>query len=332
MALIENKSIALITGIYGQDGSYLTELLLSKKYKIYGITNKLIPIEIKNVNVHYCDITNISDIIKILNIITDENKNISRLEIYNLASQSNSVISYTYPEYTSNINGFAVLKILEAIKILKLESIVRFFQASSSEMYGNINAVKNEETPFNPKSPYAIAKLYAHNMVKYYRENHNIFACSGILFNHESPKRKDTFVTKKIANGIKNISNQELILGNIYTHRDWGHASDYVNAMWLMLQNDKPTDYVISTGFQYSVKDFINLAFESVNIDIKWEGTGIDEIAINKKNNQVVVRISKDFYRINELYGVVGDSSLIYKDLGWNQKISFKELVYEMMK
>ena len=333
-------NIALITGIYGQDSSYLSELLLAKNYIIYGITHKLSFDQLKNIKVLYCDITNISDIIKILNKISDENTDINKLEIYNLASQSSVAISYHYPEYTTNINANAVLKLLEAIRIIKiknLENKIRFFQASTSELFGNNPEYpKTENTRFEPLSPYSISKLFAHNIVKNYRETYGIFACSGILFNHESPKRKDVFVTKKITKTICNIikgEHNELVIGNIYVKRDWGHARDSVRAMWLMLQADKPNDYVIATGQQYSVKDFITLAFSKVNIELEWkkEHNNIYEYAVNKSNNQIIVRMSDEYFRKNELYDMVGDSSLIYNNLGWKPEISFDELVNEMI-
>ena len=329
-------NISLITGIYGQDSSYLSELLLSKNYIIYGITHKVSFEKIPNIRILYCDIANTSDIMKVLNKIIDDNPYINILEIYNLASQSNVGISYQYPEYTMNINAMSVLKLLEAIKLSKLDKKVKLFQASTSEMFGN-NPIspKNENTVFNPISPYSISKLFAHNIVQNYRDTYNIFACCGILFNHESPRRQDKFVTRKITKGIgKILSNQqsEIVLGNIYVKRDWGHAKDYVMAMWMMLQNDKPKDYVISTGEHYSIKEFINLAFNKVNIELEWQGEGLNEVGINKQNNQIVVRISEEFYRKNELYDVVGDSSLIYHDLKWKPTISFDELVSEMVK
>lgn len=331
-------NIALITGIYGQDAHYLTELLITKGYTIYGITHKLSFDTMPNVHVIYCDITSTSDIIKVFNKISDDNNDIDHikvLEIYNLAAQSSVAISYQYPEYTMNINAMAVLKILEAIRLTKLEKKIRMFNASTSELFGNNPIhIKSEKTAFEPLSPYGISKLFAHNIVKNYRDTYNLFVCSGILFNHESPKRKDVFVTKKITKAIGNIikgHQKELVVGNIYVKRDWGHAEDSVRAMWLMLQSTTPKDYVIATGEQHSVKEFIILAFKCVGIELEWIGEGINEVAINKANNEIIIRISAEYFRKNELFDMIGDSSLICKDLGWKPQISFEQLVSEMI-
>ena len=299
--------IALITGITGQDGSYLSEFLLDKQYKIYGIVrrnsnifnyDKIDHIKSK-INLMYGDLTDVTSINYIINTIVNNDKDFDVLEIYNLAAQSHVKISFDIPEYTTQVNANGALVILQIINSLdkNIKNRIKFYQAGTSEMFGKVLQIpQNEDTPFNPQSPYACAKVYSHFLTKNYRDSYNLFSCNGILFNHESPRRGDNFVTKKIINFIKvlkqyrenkenSIENfdKHLELGNIYSKRDWGHAKDYVKAMWLILQNDHADDYVISTGKTYSIKDFINLSFEKINIEIEWQNSGLDFIFPYKK-------------------------------------------------
>ena len=301
------ENIALITGITGQDGSYLSEFLLNKNYKIYGIVRRNSNIfnyekidHIKDkITLMYGDLTDITSINFIINTIINNNKEFKVLEIYNLAAQSHVKISFDIPEYTTQVNANGTLIILQIINSLpdNIKNRIKFYQAGTSEMFGKVLQVpQNELTPFNPQSPYACAKVYSHYLTKNYRDSYNLFLCNGILFNHESPRRGDNFVTKKIINFVKLLKkhreknensvinfNEILELGNIYSKRDWGHAKDYIKAMWLMLQKDHADDYVISTGKTYSIKHFVNICFEKINIEIEWQNSGLDEVGIDKK-------------------------------------------------
>lgn len=334
---------ALITGITGQDGSYLAEFLLDKGYEVHGIyrrssLNKIDRIKdifqdphIKNnkLILHYGDLT---DSLNITNII----QKVQPDEIYNLAAQSHVKISFETPEYTANCDALGVLRILESIRLLGLSKKTKFYQASTSEMYGGQNESScNENTPFHPRSPYGAAKLYAHSITINYREAYDIFACCGILFNHESPRRGENFVTKKITSAIANIcaGKQDcLYLGNLYAKRDWGYAKEYVEAMWLMLQQDKPAEYVIATGETHTVKEFVELAFKEAGIDIKWEGSGLNEKGIDSGTKKTMVAVDPYYFRPAEVDLLLGDVSKAKKELCWSPKIKFLELVKIMMK
>ena len=335
--------IALITGITGQDGSYLAELLLEKKYIVWGIirrsssfnTNRIDHI-FDNLYLRYGDLTDSISLLNILNEIKNTYENIERLEVYNLAAMSHVKVSFDMPEYTGNTDGLGTLRLLETLRNcgIKLEKI-RFYQASTSEMFGKVTEIPQKETTsFYPRSPYGVAKLYSHWITKNYRESYNMFACSGILFNHESPRRGHNFVTRKITIGLGNIlkGNQEnLILGNIYSLRDWGHAKDYVEGMWRMLQTDVADDYVLSTNEFHSVKEFIEKAFSIKGIDIQWKGEGLEEIGYNKNNGKKLILISKKYFRPSEVDELLGDSTKARNELNWKPKYSFDDLVNEMV-
>tara|TARA_Y100001968_G_scaffold323294_1_gene360742 strand:+ start:1058 stop:2095 length:1038 start_codon:yes stop_codon:yes gene_type:complete len=329
---------ALITGITGQDGSYLSELLKTKNYSIHGLIrrnsnyqgtnriNKLL--KLKSINLHYGDLNDFGNIAKII-------KEIRPNEIYNLGAQSDVKVSFSCPEYTADANSLGTLRILEAIRLLGLQKHTRFYQASTSELYGKVKMIpQREDTDFYPRSPYGVSKLYAHWITKNYREAYNIFASSGILFNHESPRRGEGFVTRKITKTLAEIKNgtrkEPLELGNLEAKRDWGHAKDYVNAMWLMLQHNKADDYVISSGEQHSVREFVDIASKYLGLDISWEGKGLNEVARCKKTREIIVKINPNFFRPSEVESLVGDSSKAIKELGWQRKYSFKDLVKEM--
>lgn len=332
--------VALITGITGQDGSYLAEFLLNKNYKVHGIKRRtsLINTEridhiyqdphIKNRNfiLHHGDLTDSTSLIRIIQEVRPD-------EIYNLAAQSHVAVSFEEPEYTANSDAIGTLRILEAIRILGLEKKTKYYQASTSELYGQVRETpQNEKTPFYPRSPYAVAKLYAYWITINYREAYGIFACNGILFNHESPVRGETFVTRKISQALAKISlgiQDKLYIGNLNAKRDWGHAKDFVEAQWLMLQEKNPEDFVISTGVQYSVRDFINKAAEQLNIDLEWFGSGLNEVA--KWNGKEVIKIDPRYFRPTEVDTLLGDSKKALKKLGWKPKITFDELVKEMI-
>ena len=328
---------ALITGVTGQDGSYLAEFLLNKKYKVYGIkrrsssfnTNRIDEIfeTDKNFKLYYGDLTDSTNIIRLIQTIQPD-------EIYNLGAQSHVKVSFETPEYTANSDAMGTLRILEAIRILKMENVVKFYQASTSEMFGKVQQIPQTEiTPFYPRSPYGVAKLYAHWITKNYREAYGIHASSGILFNHESPRRGETFVTKKITMGLNKIKNGKddcLYLGNLDAKRDWGHARDYVEAMWLMLQQDEPDDYVIATGEQYSVRDFVEESASYFGFDIEWVGQGLDEVGVDKNTGKTIVRIDDKYFRPAEVETLLGDATKAKEILGWVPKVSFKELVKEM--
>jgi GDPmannose 4,6-dehydratase len=336
--------IAFITGITGQDGSYLAELLLEKGYIIHGLIRRSSLInttridhifENKNLKLHYGDMTDGSCLTNCLATIKSNYPDMERLEIYNLAAQSHVKVSFEMPEYTADTDGFGTLKLLEAIRSNKLENITRFYQASTSELYGKVVEVpQTEKTPFYPRSPYGVAKLYAHWITKNYREAYNMFACSGILFNHESPRRAHNFVTRKITIGLGKIVRGEtdkLVLGNLDAKRDWGHSKDYVYGMWLILQNDKPEDYVLSTNEFHSVREFVEKAFALRGFDIAWKGDGIDEIGYDKNTGRELIFVSEKYFRPAEVEELLGDSTKARTELGWIPKIGFDELVKEMV-
>ena len=327
---------ALITGITGQDGSYLAELLLEKGYEVHGIIRRSSSINTKridhifdneNLHLHYGDVT---DSLSLMNVL----KKYEPDEIYNLAAQSHVKVSFETPEYTAMVDGLGTLKILESVRLLNLEKKTKIYQASTSEMFGLVQETPQKETtPFYPRSPYGVAKLYAYWIVKNYRESYNIFACSGILFNHESPRRGHTFVTKKIVDGLEAVSagrKECLYLGNMNAMRDWGHAKDYVRAMHLMLQQDTPEDFVIATGEQYSVREFVEHCAPYFGLQILWEGDGINEVGINKLTGKVVVRIDEKYFRPTEVETLLGDASKAKRILGWEPEYSFDDLVEDM--
>ncbi len=338
--------LAFITGITGQDGSYLAELLVEKGYKIYGIVRRtsLVYTHTRldhirdNLILEYGDLTDGSSLTNIIHKIISENCDFEVLEIYNLAAQSHVKISFEIPEYTSLVDGIGTLKLLEAIRSLpnNTQKKIRFYQAGTSEMYGAVlETPQKETTPFNPQSPYACAKVYSHYLVKNYREGYGMYACNGILFNHESPRRGANFVTAKIINGIKDIMKGNLDclhLGNIHSMRDWGHSKDYVYGMWLMLQQNEPDDYVLATGKTITVKEFIEKSFKLVNVDIVWEGTGLDEVGINKNTKQIVVKIDNKYFRPCEVELLLGDSTKAREKLGWTLKYDLDGLIEDMMK
>ena len=336
------KKIALITGITGQDGYYLTKLLLKKGYEVHGIKRRTSLINTQRIdeffndrNLHdkrftlyHGDMTDSSSLISILNKIKPD-------EVYNLAAQSHVQVSFEIPEYTANSDAIGVLRLLEAVRSANLIKKTKVYQASTSELYGKVQEVpQNEKTPFYPRSPYAVAKQYAYWIIINYREAYNFYACNGILFNHESPLRGETFVTRKITIALSRIKlgiQRELVLGNLNAKRDWGHAKDYVEAMWRMLQLKKPDDFVIATGKQYTVRHFINISAKYLGIKIKWIGKGVDEKGINKDTGKVIVRVGKKYFRPTEVETLLGDPSKAKNILNWEPKISFKELVSEMV-
>jgi len=335
---------ALITGITGQDGSFLAELLLEKKYVVHGLirrsssinTNRIEKIFInKNLKLHYGDLTDSSCLVAILSSIKNQYPEMERLEIYNLGAQSHVKVSFEMPEYTADTDAFGTLKLLEAIRINQLEKKARFYQASTSELYGLVQEIPQKETtPFYPRSPYGVAKLYAFWIVKNYRESYNMHTCNGILFNHESERRGHNFVTRKITMGLNKILKGEtdrLVMGNIDSQRDWGHAIDYVEGMWRILQNDNPDDFVLATGEMHSVREFIIKAFELKGINIKWKGEGIDEIGYDKNTGKEYIFIDAKYFRPAEVELLIGDSTKAKTILGWEPKISFEELVKRMV-
>lgn len=328
---------ALITGVTGQDGSYLAELLLEKGYEVHGLkrrsssfnTDRVDHIYESNDNfyLHYGDLTDSTNIIRLISEIRPD-------EIYNLGAQSHVQVSFETPEYTANSDAIGVLRVLEAVRILGMEKSVKFYQASTSEMFGLVQEVPQKETtPFYPRSPYGVAKLYGHWITKNYRESYNMFACSGILFNHESPRRGETFVTQKIVMALKAISDgtqSTLELGNLNAMRDWGHAKDFVRAMWLMLQQESPDDFVIATGEQYSVRQFIEACAPYFNMDIEWSGSGLDEVGVDIKTGKTVIVVNSRYFRPSEVESLLGDPARAKQVLGWEPEISFKELVKDM--
>jgi GDPmannose 4,6-dehydratase len=331
---------AIITGVTGQDGSYLAELLLDKGYEVHGIKRRTSSINTHRIDhlyqdphetdlrliLHHGDMTDSSSLIRIIQEVQPD-------EIYNLAAQSHVLVSFEEPEYTANSDALGALRILEAIRILKMEKKVKYYQASTSELYGLSNqSPQTETTPFYPRSPYAVAKLYAHWITINYREAYGIYACNGILFNHESPVRGETFVTRKITRALVRIKlglQKDLYLGNLNAKRDWGHAKDYVEMQWLMLQQNIPEDFVIATGTQHSVRDFVNIAGKELDMNISWKGKGLKEIGIC--DGKEIIKIDPRYFRPTEVETLLGDASKANKKLGWKPKITFKELIKEMI-
>ncbi len=333
---------ALITGVTGQDGSYLAELLLKKGYEVHGLKRRVSSFNTARIDhlyedfhkedarffLHYGDMTDSSNLIRLVGEIQPD-------EIYNLAAQSHVKVSWDCPEFTADTDALGALRLLEAIRINHLEKKTKFYQASTSELYGLIqDPVQSEKTPFYPRSPYGVAKLYAYWITVNYRESFGIFASNGILFNHESPRRGETFVTRKItmaASRIKLGLQEKLYLGNLNAKRDWGHAEDYVEGMWRILQADKPSDYVLATGTTTSIRDFVTMAFKELDIDIEWQGQGIDEKGIDKKTKKVVVEVDPRYFRPAEVELLLGDASKAKKELGWEAKRDLKTLCKEMV-
>lgn len=331
---------ALVTGITGQDGAYLAEFLLAKGYEVHGIkrrsslfnTHRIDHLyedphkEGRRLTLHYGDMTDSSSLIRIVQQVKPD-------EIYNLAAQSHVKVSFEEPEYTANSDALGPLRILEAIRIAGLEKSTRFYQASTSELYGLVQEIpQRESTPFYPRSPYAVAKLYAYWITVNYREAYGMYACNGILFNHESPQRGETFVTRKITRALARIKvglQDRLYLGNLGARRDWGHARDYVEMQWLMLQQNEPKDYVIATGAQHSVRDFVSLAASFLGMELRWEGEGAEEKGIDAKGN-VIVAVDPRYYRPTEVESLLGDASKAKRELGWEPRTAFRELVKEM--
>ena len=325
---------ALITGVTGQDGSYLSEFLLEKGYEVHGIIRRssvdfrerIAHLEgTPHFHLHYGDLSDTSSLVKVIGMVRPD-------EIYNLAAQSHVQVSFDSPEFTADIDATGVLRILEAVRITGLAETCRIYQASTSELYGKVEEVpQSETTPFHPYSPYAVAKQYGFWITKEYREAYNMFCCSGILFNHESERRGETFVTRKITLAAARIAQgkqDKLYLGNLDSLRDWGYAKDYVECMWLILQHEKPEDFVIATGVQHSVREFATLAFHHAGIELEWKGEGLDEVGIDKATGREVVAVSPDFYRPTDVVNLWGDPSKAKRELGWNpMKTSFEELV-----
>ena len=337
-----NQKIALITGVNGQDGAYLAELLLKKNYIVHGVKRRssLIntdridhfyidpQIEDKKFFLHYGDMTDSMNLTRIL-------KETEPDEIYNLAAQSHVKVSFETPEYTANADAIGVLRCLEAIRVLGLEKKVKFYQASTSELFGKVLEVpQNENTPFYPRSPYAVAKLYAYWTTVNYREAYNIFASNGILFNHEGPTRGETFVSRKITIAVAKMHyglQDKLFLGNLSALRDWGHSKDYVHGMWKILQHDTPDDFVLASGKMHSVRDFVNLSFEKIGVEIEWNGNGEQEKGYNKKTGKCIVEVDPRYFRPTEVDQLLGDPTKAKKILNWETKISFEDLVSEMV-
>ncbi len=329
---------AFITGITGQDGSYLSEFLLEKGYEVYGIlrrssvfTTQRILDKIwthPNYYTFHGDLADSSNLHRLISQIKPD-------EIYNLGAQSHVAVSFEVPEYTGEVDAIGAIRLLDAIRDTGIPC--KYYQASTSELFGGLpeTAPQSEKTPFYPKSPYGAAKLYAYWVTINYRESYNLFACNGILFNHESPRRGETFVTKKITKAVANIHKKKLAqlsLGNLDSKRDWGYAKEYVEAMWLMLQQDKPDDYVIATGHTYTVRDFVNMAFKVIDIEIQWEGSGVNEVGRNKKTGEILVTIDPRYFRPSEVDLLWGDPSKAKRELGWQTKVGLEELVYKMVK
>ena len=336
--------IALITGITGQDGSYLSELLLEKDYIVWGIIRRASDINThriehlrsnSNMILKYGDLTDSSNLLNIIYDIKGTYPDMERLEIYNLGAMSHVKVSFDMPEYCADADGTGTLRLLEGIRSAGIMDKCRFYQASTSELYGLVQEVPQKETtPFYPRSPYGVAKLYGFWITKNYRESYNMFACNGILFNHESPRRGPTFVTRKITRGLNSIlkgDSDKLVLGNIDAKRDWGHAKDYVEGMWRMLQVDTPDDYVLSTNEFHSVREFIEKSFALRGFDIKWKGTGIDEIGYDENTGRELIFISEKYFRPAEVEELLGDSMRARTELGWVPQYSFDELVQEMV-
>ena len=335
------KKISLITGITGQDGAYLADLLLSKGYEVHGIKRRSSsfntgrvehiyadPHEKSNFRMHYGDLTDASNLIRII-------QKVKPTEIYNLGAQSHVQVSFETPEYTANSDALGTIRMLEAIRTLNMEKDVRFYQASTSEMFGKSKPPQSENTLFQPRSPYAAAKLYAYWVTKNYREAYNLFTCNGILFNHESPLRGETFVTRKITRAIAEIyhgKKNKFWIGNLDAKRDWGHAKDYVEGMWRIINYKIPDDFVLATGKSYSVREFCEFAFKEIGIRIGWKGKGLKEKGVNTKNNKILVEVDKRYFRPTEVDYLLGNASKAKKLLKWKPKIKFKDLVSEMVK
>ncbi|MBL7890008.1 MAG: GDP-mannose 4,6-dehydratase [Bacteroidetes bacterium] len=336
------SKVALITGVTGQDGAYLTEFLLNKGYIVHGLKRRSSLFNTDRIDhlykdqhekqvkffLHYGDLTDSTNLIRIIQETQPD-------EIYNLAAQSHVKVSFETPEYTANADAIGTLRILEAIRILKLENKTRFYQASTSEMYGYVQEIPQKETtPFYPRSPYGVAKVYGFWITKNYREAYNMYACNGILFNHESPLRGETFVTRKITRAAAKIHlglQDKLFLGNLDAERDWGHAKDYVEGMWMMLQQKEADDYVLATGKKITVRKFVELAFAEVGITLKWEGKGVDEKGINTANGKTLVEVDPAYFRPTEVDLLIGDASKAKKNMGWEPKHTLEQLVKEMM-
>ena len=326
--------VALISGISGQDGSYLAELLLKKGYEVHGIIRRASQINTQRIDLiydriklHYGDLTDSTNLVRIIQQVQPD-------EIYNLGAQSHVKVSFEIPEYTGQVDALGTLRILEAVRLLGMENKTRIYQASTSEMFGKVQEIPQKETtPFYPRSPYGVAKLYGYWIVKNYRESYGLHASSGILFNHESPRRGETFVTRKITRGLSRISVGEqdiLYLGNLNSKRDWGHARDFVEAMWLMLQQDEADDYVIATGEQYSVREFVEEAAPYFGMKIEWMGEGLDEVGYDWNTKKAVIKVNPKYFRPAEVETLLGDASKAKEKLGWEPKISFKQLVEDM--
>jgi GDPmannose 4,6-dehydratase len=336
------KKIALITGVTGQDGAYLAEFLLNKGYEVHGIKRRASLFNTDRIDhlykdphekdnrfiLHYGDMTDSSSLVRIIQQVQPD-------EIYNLAAQSHVAVSFEEPEYTANSDALGTLRVLEAVRILGFEKKTRFYQASTSELFGQVQETpQRETTPFYPRSPYAVAKLYAYWITVNYREAYGMYACNGILFNHESPVRGETFVTRKITRALARIKlglQETLYLGNLDAKRDWGHAKDYVEMQWLMLQQDKPEDFVIATGVQYSVRDFVNAAAVELGLEIRWEGSGLDEKGYDHAG-KCIVAVDPRYFRPTEVQTLLGDPTKAKERLGWSPKITFEELVAEMVR
>ncbi len=337
-----NNKIALITGITGQDGAYLAELLISKGYEVHGIKRRSSSFNTSRIDnlyqdphskdvkfyLHYGDMTDATNLIGLMQKINPD-------EVYNLAAQSHVQVSFETPEYTANADGIGALRLLEAIRLLNMTKTVKFYQASTSELYGNSDIIpQNENTSFSPRSPYAVAKLYAYWITVNYRLAYNIFACNGILFNHESPIRGETFVTRKITRAVAAIKlglQEKLYMGNLDAKRDWGHAKDYVKGMWLMLQQKNPDDYVLATGESHTVRDFIEKAFLEIDEIIIWKGKGENEIGLSKNSNKILIEVDKRYFRPTEVNYLLGDPTKAKNILGWEATIKFPDLVKEMV-
>jgi GDPmannose 4,6-dehydratase len=337
-----SSKVALITGVTGQDGAYLAEFLLAKGYQVHGLKRRSSLFNTDRIDhlyqdphvddrrfiLHYGDLTDSTSLIRVIQTIQPD-------EIYNLAAQSHVAVSFESPEYTANADAIGTLRILEAIRILGLEEKTRFYQASTSELFGKVQEVpQRETTPFYPRSPYACAKLYAYWITVNYREAYGIYACNGILFNHESPVRGETFVTRKITRALARIKlglQDRLYLGNMNAKRDWGHARDYVEMQWLMLQQNAPEDFAIATGRQHSVREFVEIAATHADIRIRWDGEGLDEVGIDSETGQTIVAVDPRYFRPTEVETLLGDPSKAHDRLGWAPKISFEAMVQEMM-
>jgi GDPmannose 4,6-dehydratase len=336
--------VAFITGITGQDGSYLSELLLEKDYIVYGMIRRASIINTEriehifnhpNLHLKYGDLTDSSNITNLLHEIKNSHSDLERLEIYNLGAMSHVKVSFEMPEYTGEVDALGTLRILEAIRSSGYCEKIRFYQASTSEMFGKVQEVPQKETtPFYPRSPYGVAKLYAHWITKNYRESYDMFSCSGILMNHESPRRAHNFVTRKITIGLGKILRGEedkLVLGNLNAQRDWGHAKDYVSGMWLMLQQDSPDDYILSTNEMHSVREFVEKTFALRGFDIKWKGEGLNEVGYDAKSGRELIFVSEKYFRPAEVEELLGDSTKARTILGWKPEYSFDDLVKEMV-